>query len=215
MTEHRVTGQPLLLTLFTAIYITSVLVSNTISAKVCQIGPISLPVGILIYPLGALVGDVVTEVYGYRPFRQIVWSGVLALIIMNVCYVLATLLPPVQGWEGEAAFAQVLTSVPRITLASLVSTPVGMLVNARVLVRLKERQRGRQMSLRFLLSTMVGQAIDSVLFIVIAFAGVLSVGLLAQTITSDWACKVIWECIALAIGVRVAKAAKRRESVDV
>jgi uncharacterized integral membrane protein (TIGR00697 family) len=196
--------------LFTAI----LLISNTLDNKIFQAGPLSLPAGIILFPLAYLANDVLTEVYGFAVSRKVIWTGFASLILMVAMYELAGLLPPAPFWTNQAAYKAVLKHTPRIVLAGITAYFFGEFCNSYVLAKLKVRSAGRGMALRFVASTVVGEFVDTVIFVVIAFLGVFPAAGLVSITLSAWAVKVCWEIIALPITLPVVRRLKRAENED-
>jgi uncharacterized integral membrane protein (TIGR00697 family) len=204
-----------------AAFVTVLLLSNVIGAgKLAELdipglGPVPFGAGILFFPLSYVIGDVLTEVYGYARARRCIWVGTAALIFMAVMSLIVVALPPAPGWTGQAAYQQVFGQVPRIVAASIAAFWAGELVNAFVLAKLKVLTEGRMLWLRTIGSTVAGQGVDSLLFYPLAFAGVWETDTLLQVIAVQWALKVGWEALLTPITYKVVGALKRREGVDV
>src|SRR5215212_74393 len=159
---------PLIVGLFTA----TLVITNILNTKIFILGGFSFPAGILIFPLSFLAADALTEVYGYRVTRQVIWSGFAALLLMAICAYAAIYLPPAPFWGLQDSFADLLKQIPRIVLASILAYWAGEFCNSYVLARSKVKTSGKGMWLRFVTSTMVGQAADTGIFMIIAFLGV-------------------------------------------
>jgi uncharacterized integral membrane protein (TIGR00697 family) len=204
-----------------AAFVTVLLLSNVIGAgKLAELdlpglGPVPFGAGILFFPLSYVIGDVLTEVYGYARARRCIWVGTAALIFMAAMSLIVVALPPAPGWTGQAAYQQVFGQVPRIVAASIAAFWAGELVNAFVLAKLKVLTEGRMLWLRTIGSTVAGQGVDSLLFYPLAFAGVWETDTLLQVIAVQWALKVGWEALLTPITYKVVGALKRREGVDV
>lgn len=158
----------------TACFSVILILSNITSAKLINFFGNPLDAGIIIFPFSYILGDVLSEVYGYRASRQVIWTGFALLLLSIGIIYLATCLPPAPHWRGQTAFEQVFGLVPRISFASLIAYLCGELTNSLVLVKLKTATKGRHSWLRFIVSTICGEAIDTTLFLVIAFGGVWS-----------------------------------------
>jgi uncharacterized integral membrane protein (TIGR00697 family) len=208
MTNYR------LLTPITGLFVASLLIANTLDTKIFQFLALSLPAGIVIFPLAYVFGDVLTEVYGYATSRRVIWTGFLSLALMVVSYEIARALPPAGFWANQKAFDALLTQVPRIVLASVTAYLLGEFTNSLIVARLKVVQQGRHMAVRFVASTIAGQAVDTAVFVLIAFLGVLPTAELLPLIASAWAVKVGWEIVALPLTVAVVNKIKKIEGVD-
>jgi len=198
----------------TAIFTATLLISNTLDTKVFDFYGLALPAGIILFPLAYLAGDIFTEVYGYAVSRRVIWSALAALVIMVASYEIARALPPAGFWTNQEAFDSVLSHVPRITFASMCAFLCGEFTNSYVVARMKVATNGRFMALRFVVSTILGQFVDTVVFVAIAFTGVFALNELIAITISAWAVKVGWEVIALPITLVVVRYLKRAEGED-
>ena len=204
-----------------AAFVTVLLLSNVIGAgklavvTVPGLGEVPFGAGILFFPLSYVIGDVLTEVYGYARARRCIWVGTAALLFMAGMSLVVVALPPAPSWTGQAAYEQVFGAVPRIVLASITAFWAGEFVNAFVLARLKVLTAGRFLWLRTIGSTFAGQGVDSLAFYPLAFAGVWETETLLQVIAVQWALKVAWEALLTPVTYKVVGALKRREGVDV
>jgi queuosine precursor transporter len=202
------------LSVITGLFTAALLISNTLDTKIFMLGSLALPAGIILFPLVYLFGDILTEVYGYAATRKVIWTGFASLLLMVIFYEIGRGLPPAPFWPNQQAFDQVLGHVPRIVAASVAAYFVGEFCNSYVLAKIKVKMKGRAMPLRFILSTVVGQAVDTTVFVIIAFAGVFELDQLISLIISGWAVKVAWEIIALPITIPIVKWLKRTENED-
>lgn len=196
------------------IFTATLLIANTLDTKIFAFGPLALPAGIVVFPIAYVFGDALTEVYGYGTSRKVIWTGVFALVLMVVSYEIARQLPPASFWAHQQAYDQVLGRVPRIVLASITAYFLGEFCNSYVLAKMKIRMQGKIMPLRFVVSTVVGQAVDTIVFVLIAFAGVFPIAELVSITLSGWAFKVAWEVIVLPLTVPMVRALKRAENED-
>ncbi|MDA1096137.1 MAG: queuosine precursor transporter, partial [Chloroflexi bacterium] len=161
------------------------------------------------------VGDVLTEVYGYRVARRVIWLGFLANLILVIFIYLGQLLPAAGFWDGQEAYERILGFTGRILIASFAGYLVGEFSNSLILAKLKVRTAGRWLFLRTIGSTIVGQGIDSVIFIVIAFVGVLAGDEIVRLILTQWIVKVAYETLATPGTYLVVNFLKRSEGIDV
>jgi uncharacterized integral membrane protein (TIGR00697 family) len=196
--------------LFTA----TLLISNVLNGKVLSVGPLSMTGGILLWPLGYLFSDLLTEVYGYAESRKVIWTGFASLTLLAVMIQICGALPADPSWPHQDAYTLILGRVPRIVAASIAAYFLGEFSNSYILARSKVRTRGALMFFRFVLSTVVGQLIDTVIFVGIAFSGVLPARMMLSVGLAGWLLKVIWEIAALPLTLPVVNALKRREQVD-
>ena len=207
------TPSPLLLTV-AALFVAALITSNIIAVKVADIGPLVVPAAIVIFPLAYLFGDVLTEVWGYSTARAVIWTGFLANIVVVLFIAAAIAIPADSHYPDQAAYARVLGQTPRLVLASLTAYLCGEFLNAFVLARLKVLTRGRLLWTRTIGSTLIGQGVDSAVFISIAFAGTQPWSLLLVIIRDVWAVKVAYEILATPLTYVIVTVLKRWEHVD-
>ena len=204
-----------------AAFVTVLLLSDVLGAG--KVAVVELPwigtwpfgAGILFFPVSYVIGDVLTEVYGYARARRCIWAGFAALLFMAFMAAVVVALPPSPDWEGQAAYEAVFGQVPRIVLASIVAFWAGEFVNSYVLARMKIWTRGRHLWTRTIGSTLVGQGIDSLLFYPLAFYGVWDNATLLVVLGTQFALKVAWEALLTPVTYAVVGFLKRREGVDV
>ena len=177
---------PVLTGLFTA----TLLISNVLNCKVIRVGPLPFTGGLIMFPLAALLGDVLTEVYGYAESRKVIWTGLGSLVLLVAMIEICGAMPADPFWGHQGAYDVILGAVPRIVGASLTAYFVGEFSNSYVLAKCKVRTHGRFMFVRFVLSTVVGQFIDSVTFVVVAFSGQMPPQMVLVAVTG-WAIMVI------------------------
>jgi queuosine precursor transporter len=173
--------------------------------------------GVLFFPVSYIIGDVLTEVYGYANARRVIWTGFAALAFMAFMAAVVVALPPAEGWDGQAAYEQVFGSTWRIVAASMTAFWVGEFANSFVLAKLKIVTRGRYLWSRTIGSTVVGQGLDSVIFYPLAFYGMAGwpPEQLWQVVLSQWAIKTAWEVLLTPVTYAVVGFLKRREGVEV
>lgn len=171
--------------------------------------------GILFFPLSYVLGDVLTEVYGYARARRVVWAGFAAVLFMAFMAWVVVSMPPAPGWEGQDAYEAVFGLTPRIVLASVVAFWAGELSNAFVMARMKVASGGKHLWQRTIGSTVVGQGVDSLLFYPIAFLGVWSVSQVITVLFTNYLLKVLWEAFLTPVTYKVVAALKKAEGVDV
>lgn len=196
-------------------YVASLLIANTIAVKIVTVLGLTLPAGIIVFPLAYIFGDTLTEVYGYAKARAVIWWGFFCLAGMVAIYWLAIVLPPADFWTGQQSFEEVFALVPRLAVSSFIAYLVGEFLNAAVLSRLKVRMKGRHFWFRALGSTLVGQGADSVVFNFTAFTGVFPLSTVAFIALSGWILKSLYEVVALPATYFIVARLKRIESVDV
>ena len=200
--------------IISSMFVAVLLISNTIASKLFFIGPFIFTGAIIIFPLSYIFGDVLTEVYGYTRSRKIIWTGFICLIFMSLVYWLVGLLPPAPGWNNQDAYNSILGIVPRIVFASIVAYFVGEFSNSFVLAKLKILTSGKHLWIRTIGSTIVGEGIDTTLFVTIAFLGVIPSNLLLLAIISGYGFKVIYEVIATPITYVFVRKLKEAEGID-
>ena len=201
---------PVLTGLFTA----TLLISNVLNCKVIHVGPLPFTGGLILFPLAALFSDVLTEVYGYAESRKLIWTGLGSLILFVIMIEICGMLPADPVWTHQAAYNAILGAVPRIVAASLTAYFVGEFSNSYVLAKYKIRTHGKLMFLRFVLSTMVGQFIDSATFVLVAFSGRMAPRQMVLVVSTGWAIMVLWEIAALPLTLPLVRALKCHEGVD-
>lgn len=197
------------------LFVATLIISNTLDTKIFHAFSLDLPAGIIVFPLAYVFGDILTEVYGYAQARKVIWTGFISLLLMIGSYELARALPPADFWANQTSFDAVFSHVPRIAIASFMAYFCGEFVNSFILAKMKVIQRGKNVALRFVASTFGGQFIDTLVFVAIAFAGLMPLGALFSIFLSGWLIKVIWEIIALPITLSIVKFLKREENIDV
>lgn len=200
--------------MFVAVLIISNLAS---SAKIVTLGPFTFDGGTLLFPLSYIFGDILTEVYGYAVSRRVIWIGFVAAVLFSLTVWIVGLLPGEAEWSsrvGMEAYTAVLGSTPRIVLASLIAYWAGAFSNAFVLARMKVITQGRWLWTRTIGSTIVGQAVDTFLFVVIAFAGTMSAGVLWDIAASNYVFKVGIEVLFTPATYALVGWLKRAEGVD-
>jgi uncharacterized integral membrane protein (TIGR00697 family) len=207
---------PLLLVL-SALFVTVLLASNLIAVKLVAFGPLQLPAAVIVFPLSYLFGDVLTEVYGYGVARRVIWLGFACNLVFVLFILLAGSLPGAVGlWNAsdQAAYQRILGFTPRLLLASFIAYLAGEFLNSFVLARLKVLTRGRFLWTRTIGSTLLGQGVDSAIFISVAFSGILPGAVLLQTILSQWGFKTAYEVAATPLTYAIVSFLKRREGQD-
>lgn len=195
-------------------FVAVLLISTIAAQKLFVLGPLVLPAGTLLFPIAYIFGDVLTEVYGYAKSRRIVWMGFAASVLMAVVFSIAVALPPAPGWPMQEPYALVLGLVPRVVIASLVAYLCGEFLNSYVLAKLKVRMQGRHLWIRTITSTLLGEGVDTVIFMTIAFAGVLPTPVLLSAIVSAYLVKVVYEIAATPLTYAIVRALKRAEGID-
>lgn len=203
-----------LLPFITGLFTATLVVSNILASKVFEAGPFTLSCGVLIFPLAYLFNDVLTEVYGYKISRRVIWSGLAAQVMIAGMIQLALAAPGAAEWQDQAAFQTVLGNMPRVVLASITAYFAGEFCNSYLLAKAKVKTSGKGMGLRFIVSTALGEMVDSAIFFPVAFAGVFEPKIWISLMVSEWFFKTMWEVLALPFTVPFVRWLKHFESED-
>lgn len=203
------------LPVLTGLFVGILILSNVLAAKMVRIGPFVFDGGTLLFPLSYIFGDVLTEVYGYRQSRKVIWTGFVTLILLAVNVWIVGLLPADESWTYQEDFANILMQMPRIVLASMIAYFAGEWSNSAVLSRLKVAMKGKHLWVRTIGSTVVGQALDSALFVAIAFYGLFPTGVLVAMVLSNYLFKTVIEAAFTPLTYLAVAFVKKREGLDV
>lgn len=198
-----------------AIFISCLITANITAVKLLDLFGFVLPAAILIFPLSYIIGDVLTEVYGYRQARRVIWLGFFCNFIVVIAIWMGQLLPAASVWDGQAAYERILGYTPRLLGASFLAYLVGEFTNSYVLAKMKIATKGRWLWLRTIGSTLVGQGLDSLVFMTLAFVGTIPPSVLISAIVTQWLAKSIYEAAVTPLTYVVVKSLKRREGLDV
>ena len=209
--EPRVTGLFLVLA---AIFVTLLVTSNIIAVKLIDVYGRILPAAIVLFPMTYILGDIFTEVYGFRFARRVIWLGFMCNAVAVAGFWVGGVLPAASFWEGQDAYDAILGYTPRLLMASFAGYLVGEFANSIVLSRLKVATEGRMLWTRTISSTVVGQGLDSAVFITLAFIGTVASGSLVELVITVWVFKVVYEAAATPLTYAVVGYVKRREGVD-
>lgn len=189
--------------------------ANLFETKIIQIGSLSVTAGLLVFPISYIINDCIAEVWGYKKTRLIIWSGFVMNFFVAIMGLIAVAIPAAPFWEGEEHFNFVFGFAPRIVLASLLAFFVGSFLNAYVMSRMKIHSHGRHFSLRAVLSTIVGESADSLIFFPIAFGGIVAWKELLLMMLTQIVLKSVYEIIVLPITYRLVRTIKKWENTDV
>jgi len=200
------------LVIFIALFITCLITANVIAVKIISLGPFLLPAAIFIFPLSYIIGDVLTEVYGYRLARRVIWLGFLCNLVFVFFVWLGQTLPAAPFWEGQEAYQRILGYAPRLLAASFLGYLVGEFANSFILARMKIMTRGRWLWSRTIGSTIVGQGLDTSIFITVAFIGTPS--FMPTMILYHWLAKTLIEALATPLTYVIVNSMKKREAID-
>jgi len=195
-----------------AIFVTCLITANIIVVKPTSFG--GIPAAIVIFPLSYIVGDILTEVYGYRVARRVIWLGFLCNLIAVIAIWLGQLLPPASVWGGQEAYESILGYTPRILFASFLAYLVGEFSNSFVLAKMKIRTKGRWLWTRTIGSTIVAQALDAAVFIPIVYLGRFDLSFIVMASFTHWLAKVLFEAVATPFTYTVVNFLKRKEAID-
>lgn len=197
------------------LFTTCLIVANIVEQKLIQIGPIEATAGLLIFPISYIVNDIIAEVWGYRKARLIIWYGFLMNFLAIAVFRLSIIVPGSENFTHQDALALVLGNTTRITIASFIAFLIGSFLNAYVMSRMKILQKGRNFSLRAVLSTLVGEGADSLVFFSIAFYAVIPNDDLLILMLTQTAMKTGYEILVLPLTNRIVKWVKKKENEDV
>jgi len=191
------------------------LISNIMATKIILIGSWAAPAGVLIFPIAYIINDVIVEVWGYRKARLIIWSGFAVNILAVLFFALAIAIPAAPFWHNQEAFSSILGSTPRIIAASLLAYLTGSFLNAIVMSKVKVLMKGKNFSVRAILSTLVGETADSMIFIMVAFAGKLPLAILVGMVFTQALLKTVYEILILPFTILIVKWVKKVEGTDI
>jgi len=207
-----------LLGLFTGLFVAVLIMSNILSsAKFIEIWWLVMPAGVIVFPISFIFGDILTEVYGYTRSRKVIWTGFAGLLLMLVFILLAKVLPPASFWQDQAAYERLFAIVPRLAIGGFVAYLLGEFCNSFVMSKMKfwdKGKRGIKQGWRFVASTIVGEGVDTIVVMLIAFSGVLTFSEFVRVAVSIYVFKVLYEVVATPFSTRFANWVKRVEGTD-
>jgi len=198
-----------------ALFVAVLLISNIASSKILVLWKFTFDGGTLLFPLSYIFGDILTEVYGYRRSRKVIWTGFFAALLMSLTLWIVQILPPAADWPNQQAYESLIGFIPRIVIASLMAYFAGEFTNSSILSKLKVRMEGKKLWIRTIGSTLVGEGIDTILFCTIAFYGVLPFNLLVSVVLSNYIFKCGIEILFTPVTYKLVHFLKRKEQVDV
>ncbi|KUG27427.1 putative preq0 transporter [hydrocarbon metagenome] len=198
----------------TALFVSVLLISNVASTKILDLGPFTFDGGTILFPLSYIFGDILTEVYGYSRSRRVIWMGFMATLVMSAVFMIVGVLPPAADWPHQEAYDAILGLTPRIVLASLAAYFCGEFVNSYVMAKLKVKTEGRFLWMRTIGSTLFGQVVDTVVFVAVAFTGVLPLELVGTLIVSNFVFKTLVEIAFTPATYAIVGFLKRSENED-
>jgi len=195
-----------------ALFVTCLITANTIAVKLIAIGPFTLPAAVLVFPVSYIFGDILTEVYGFRWARRIIWLGFCCNVIFVFFVWIGGIMPAATVWEDQTAYNTILGLAPRVLLASFCGYLAGEFTNSMVLSRLKVLTHGHLLWVRTISSTIIGEGLDTAIFISIAFAGPDFIPLM---ILYHWLFKVLIEVAATPLTYLCVNYLKKKEDLDI
>jgi uncharacterized integral membrane protein (TIGR00697 family) len=200
--------------LLASIFIVVLVISNLVGQKICAFGPFRVSGAQLLFPITYIFGDVFTEVYGYGASRRVIWIGFVANALMAILGNIIVALPAAPEWKNQEAFSIVFHQVPRLVVASLIAYWCGEFANSFTLAKMKLITKGRHLWTRTVGSTVVGQAVDTVILVIIAFTGEVTGSGLVRLILSAYLFKVVYEVLMTPVTYWIVGFLKRTEGVD-
>jgi queuosine precursor transporter len=198
-----------------AVFITCLITANITAVKLVTIFGLILPAGVFVFPISYIVGDVLTEVYGFQRARRVIWLGFFCNLIAVLAIWFGGIMPAAPFWKAQGAYEIILGYTPRLLAASFLAYLIGEFTNSIVLAKMKVATNGRWLWSRTIGSTLVGQGLDSLVFVLVAFFGTIPLTGLVVAIFSQWLFKSIYEAAATPLTYLVVNALKRREGVDI
>lgn len=196
-------------------FVAILMISNTVAVKLIGLGSLVFTGAFLIFPISYIFGDILTEVYGYKATRKIIWAGFFTQILMVFCYWLVQVMPSASVWPNQGAYEAILGYVPRIVIASMIAYFCGEFTNSFILSKMKIWTEGKHLWSRTIGSTVVGQLVDSVLFTALAFAFTVPISVLWIMIAVQYFGKVLYEVILTPLTYVIVKKLKQAEGIDI
>lgn len=200
--------------LFSMLFCVCLITANVLETKQMSFGPISITGGIIVFPISYIINDCVCEVWGYRKTRMLIWLGFLMNLLFVVFAAICDAIPGAPYWDNDAGFHAIFGLAPRITAASFLAFVVGSFANAYVMSRMKVSSQGRNFSLRAIMSTILGETADSLIFFPLALGGVVPNSELPVLILSQIVLKTLYEILILPVTIQVVRFTKRHEGID-
>jgi len=201
--------------IFGLFFTVCLITANIVGQKLITVGGINVTAGLLVFPITYIINDLIAEVWGYRKMRFIIWNGFLMNFFVVLIFRISIWAPASQGFMHQHAFSMILHSTERITVASFIAFLFGSFLNAFVMSKMKILQHGRHFSIRAVASTIVGEGADSLIFITIAFSGILHRHELIILILTQAGLKTAYEILALPLTNYIVKRLKKHEETDV
>ena len=201
--------------LFSILFCVCLIAANVLETKQISVGSISLTGGLIVFPVSYIINDCVCEVWGYRKARLLIWTGFAMNFFFVALGALCDWIPGASYWTNDAGFHAVFGLAPRIAVASFIAFLAGSFANAFVMSKMKIASKGRNFSLRAILSTVVGEGLDSVIFFPLALSGVVPADELPLLMFWQVVLKTAYEIVVLPITIRVVRMLKQHEGEDV
>ncbi|HOR23235.1 queuosine precursor transporter [Candidatus Saccharibacteria bacterium] len=195
-------------------FVVSLLISNIVAVKLISFGPIITDGGAILFPVTYILGDILTEIYGFEQAKKTIWMAFVCMIFAVLAITVVRWAPAAPEWHNQEAFVKVLGFVPRIVVASLLAFLVGQFVNSVILAKLKIITRGKLLWLRLIGSTVAGELLDTVIFTLVAFTGVLQGWSMLRFILIGWIFKTLAEVAVLPLSYKIIKLLKIKEGID-
>ena len=206
--------ESVLFLLFSMLFCVCLITANVLETKQMAFGPISITGGLIVFPVSYIINDCVCEVWGYRKTRMLIWLGFSMNFLFVIFAALCDAIPGAPYWDNEAGFHAIFGLAPRVAAASFVAFIVGSFANAYVMSRMKVSSQGKNFSLRAIMSTILGETADSLIFFPLALGGVVPNSELPVLIVSQIVLKTLYEIVVLPITIQVVKFTKRHEGID-
>jgi uncharacterized integral membrane protein (TIGR00697 family) len=200
--------------LIVAVFVTCLITANIIAVKLIDLFGLVVPAAVVIFPLSYIFGDVLTEVYGYAVSRRVIWLGFFCNLLAVIAISIGGGLPAASFWQNQTAYDAILGFTPRLLVASFIAYLIGEFANSFVLAKMKVATRGRWLWMRTIGSTLIGEGLDSLVFMTVAFVGTIPVDGLANAVVTQWLFKVGYEVLATPLTYAIVGWLKRKEGVD-
>lgn len=197
-----------------ALLITTLIVSNIASVKLVQLGNLVFDAGTILFPLAYIIGDIITEIYGFRRMRRLLYIGLAMLALTTIVFAIVQVLPSPADWQNQAAYTVILGVVWRIVFASMVAFFVGELLNSYILAKLKIKTKGKKLWNRLVSSSAIGSLVDTIIFSVLAFGGTISGQTMVQLIATVYAIKLVTEIALSPLTMKIITYLKKKERLD-
>ena len=212
--EEKVVAQSKFFSLIAAVFTTILVISNIIAVKIGSFGGYFLPVGVILFPISYIINDILTEVYGYAAARRVIWTGFLCNLLAVLAIAIAIRVPSAPFFGGQDAFTQILGFTPRLLVASFTAYLAGGFSNSLLMAKMKIWSKGKNLWMRTIGSTIVGEGLDSFIFIVIAFYGIFPGAQIANLVLTQWVFKTLFEAVLTPVTYGVVGLLKKAEGID-